>query len=90
MSATRKGQSSSTSKATSLDELAEFWETHSLDDYWDQTRPADIEVKAIRRRRVTLDPDVFARIEVQAHRRGLTPETLINTWLAEKLAGVSQ
>jgi hypothetical protein len=34
---------------------------------------------------VTLDPEVYAQIETQAHRRGVQPETLINLWLAEHL-----
>jgi len=25
-------------KAGSVEEIAEFWDSHSLDDYWDQTR----------------------------------------------------
>ena len=28
----------------SLQAIAEFWETHSLADYWDQTEPADFEL----------------------------------------------
>ncbi|HEY4722966.1 MAG TPA: CopG family antitoxin [Anaerolineae bacterium] len=73
------------SKARTLKEAAEFWDTHSLADYWDQTHEVEFEVRAQRRRRVTLDPEVYAQIETQAHRRGVQPETLINLWLAEHL-----
>jgi CopG antitoxin of type II toxin-antitoxin system len=75
----------SVSKARTLKEAAEFWDTHSLADYWDQTREVEFEVRAQRRRRVTLDPEVYARIEGQARRRGLQPETLVNLWLIERL-----
>ena len=75
----------SISKARTLEELAEFWDTHSLDDYWDQTHEVEFEVRAKRRRRITLDPDIYGRIESQAQTRGILPETLVNLWLAERL-----
>lgn len=45
----------------------------------------EFEVRAQRRRRVTLDPEVYAKLEGQARSRGLLPETLVNLWLAERL-----
>jgi len=77
----------SISKACTLEEIADFWDSHSLADYWDQTREVEFEVRAKRRRRVTLTPEVYARIEAQARARGILPETLVNLWLAERLAG---
>ena len=73
------------SKAKTLEEIAEFWDTHSLADYWDQTHEVEFEVRAKRRRRITLDPDVYAQVEAQAHTRGILPETLVNLWLIERL-----
>ncbi len=75
----------SISKAQTLEEIADFWDTHSLDDYWDQTHEVAFEVRAQRRRRITLDPEVYARVEAQARARGLLPETLINLWVMERL-----
>ena len=75
----------SISEASSLYEIADYWDTHSLDDHWDQTREVEFEVRAMRRRRVTLDPDVYARIRDHARIRGIMPETLVNLWLSEKL-----
>jgi hypothetical protein len=80
-------QLTSISKARTLEEIADFWDTHSLADYWDQTQEVEFEVRAKRRRRVTVDPEVYAQLEVQARARGLLPETLVNLWLAERLAG---
>jgi len=80
-------QLTSISKARTLEEIADFWDTHSLADYWDQTHEVEFEVRAKRRRRVTLAPEVYAQVEAQARTRGLLPETLINLWLAERLAG---
>lgn len=73
------------SNARTPEEIGEFWDTHSLADHWDQTREAEFEVRALRRRRVTLDPEVYSEIEAQARARGLMPETLVNLWLAERL-----
>jgi hypothetical protein len=73
------------SKARTLDEIADFWDSHSLADYWEQTEEAEFEVRAQRRRRVTLAPELYARLEMQARIRGLLPETLVNLWLAERL-----
>lgn len=78
-------QRTSISKARTLEEIADFWDTHSLDDYWDQTHAVVFEVRAQRRRRITLDPEVYARVEAQARTRGLLPETLINLWVMERL-----
>lgn len=78
-------QLTSVSKARTLDEIADFWDTHSLADYWEQTEEVEFEVRAQRRRRVTLAPEVYARLETQARLRGVLPETLVNLWLAERL-----
>ncbi len=77
----------SISKARTVEEIGEFWDTHSLADYWDQTYEVEFEIRAKRRRRITLDPEVYAQLEVQARTRGLLPETLVNLWLAERLVG---
>ncbi len=73
------------SKGRTLKEIAEFWDTHSLADYWDQTHEVEFEVRAQRRRRVTIDPDVYTKIEAYARTRGVLPETVVNLWLAERL-----
>jgi hypothetical protein len=73
------------SKAQSLEEVAEFWDRHSLADYWDQTHEAQFEVRAKRRRRITVDPEIYSQIEALARTRGISPETLINLWLAEHI-----
>ncbi len=71
----------------SLDAIAEFWETHSLADYWDQTEPAEFEFDPQARRRylVAIDPDVLARVRTVAKQKGLQTESLINLWLEQKL-----
>ena len=75
------------SKARTPEEIAEFWDSHSLADYWDKTHEVEFEVRAQHRRRVTLDPEVYAELEAEARARGVLPETLVNLWLAERLHG---
>lgn len=75
----------SISKASTLEEIAEFWDTHSLADYWDETHEATFEVRAERRRRITLDPEVYTQVQNVARKRGVLPETLVNIWLVERL-----
>ncbi len=80
----------SISKASSMEETGEFWDNHSLADYWDQTEEVEFEVRAKRRRRVTIDPEVYSKIATQARMRGILPETLVNTWLTERLYEISE
>ena len=69
----------------SLEAIASFWDTHSLADYWDQTHEVEFDVRAKRRRRVTIDPEVYSQVELHARTRGILPETLVNLWLIERL-----
>jgi hypothetical protein len=85
MKETDTAQHTTISKAQSLNEVAEYWDEHSLADHWDQTQEAQFEVRAARRRRITVDPEIYSRIETQARTRGISPETLINLWLAEHI-----
>jgi predicted HicB family RNase H-like nuclease len=73
------------SKAETVEEIAEFWDSHSLADYWDKTREVEIEVRAKHRRRITLTPEIYEQVEIQARTRGVSPETLINLWVVERL-----
>lgn len=77
---------SSLSKARSYAELGEFWDTHDLTEYWEQTKPAEFEVDI--RSEVTyyaLESTLSAEVQALAERRGVAPETLLNLWVQEKL-----
>ena len=92
MSESSETKLTSISQASSLAEVGDFWDTHSLDDYWEQTQEAAFEVRATQRRRITLDPNVYEQIEAAARTRGIMPETLVNLWLQDRLreAGTGQ
>ena len=85
MNENKEAPLTSISQASTWEEIADFWDTHSLADYWDQTHEVEFELRAQRRHRITLDPDIYAKIEEQARTRGVLPETLVNLWLSERL-----
>jgi hypothetical protein len=85
MNENKKKQITSISQAQTLEEIGEFWDTHSLDDYWENTHEVVFEVRANRRKRITLEPQIYKELAAEARIRGVVPETLVNLWLAEKL-----
>jgi len=73
------------SKASTMEEIGNIWDNHSLADQWDQTHEVEIDVGTQRRRRITIDPELYFKVEAQARTRGILPETLVNMWLSERL-----
>lgn len=77
---------SSISKASSYREIGEFWDTHDLTDYWDQTYPVEFEIDIQSEETYfPVDTMLSNRIRVLAKRRGVSPETLLNLWVQEKI-----
>ena len=75
----------------SVEEAAEFWDSHDLADYWDLTREAHFEVDIQRRVFLTaLEPQLAKKLTNLARRQGISTETLINVWLAEKVKEAAQ
>ena len=69
-----------------LEELINFWDTHSIVDYEDETEEVNFEVDLQEEIfTVALVPELVDLIENQAKARGVTTETLVNLWLAERL-----
>lgn len=85
MNANNKSRRSSISNADSYEDIGKFWDTHSLDDHWDETHEVEFQVSAIQRKRVALEPEIYKELETEAKLRGLVPEALANLWLSEKL-----
>ncbi len=46
------------SEASTLEEIGNFWDSHSLADHWDQTHEVEFDVRAQHRRRITIDPEI--------------------------------
>lgn len=77
---------SSISNASSYQEIGEFWDTHDVTDFWDQTKPVDFEVNLESDvRLVALEPELAAKVNEVAWKKGISLETLLNLWVREKL-----
>ena len=82
----REDKLSSLSGSRSLEEMAEFWDSHDAADFDGQTREADVEfdLRSVRHY-IAIDPDVLARLRDVAAARGLSAESLANLWLQERI-----
>ena len=78
------------SEIKTYEEMAEFWDTHSLADYWEQTEPAEFEISRNARRRylIPVDRDLINRAQRLARIRGLSTESLVNLLLEQRLKEV--
>lgn len=71
----------------SREEEAEFWDTHSLADYWDQFRPVHVRFAKNLSEGITvrLDPESLEKVRSLAQAKGIGPTTLIRMWVLEQL-----
>jgi hypothetical protein len=76
----------SISQAKSYEEIAGFWDTHDLSDFWKQTREAHFDVQiSTEVTYYALDKKLSDQLQNLASRRGVTANTLVNLWVQEKL-----
>jgi predicted DNA binding CopG/RHH family protein len=71
-----------------LDEAAAFWDTHDFEDYVDDTEVVTFEVHIPRQRKsltIPVEPQVYEQIKALAARRGVRVESLVSSWLKEKV-----
>jgi hypothetical protein len=77
---------SSISRSRTLDEMAEFWDAHSLADYDDQTQEVEMTFDpAARRTAVNIEPELMADISRVARECQISAQTLINVWLRQDI-----
>jgi hypothetical protein len=70
----------------SAEKAGEFWETHDLTDYWDQTRDTDLKFNLKRRHFfIGLEPGIAQELQRISEREGISTETMANLWLKEKI-----
>jgi hypothetical protein len=76
----------SISKVSSYKEIGEFWDEHDLTDFWNQTKPAkfDVDIRS-EQSYFLLEQDIAEDIYKIAHDKGICIETLINSWIKEKI-----
>ena len=73
-------------KTDSIEELARFWDTHDLTDYWDEIPEVP---SPFRRRseavRIVLSPEERGAVRKLAASQGVEESTLIHEWVKEKI-----
>ena len=70
----------------SIQQLAQFWDTHDLADFWDQTESVDFEVDIQSEATYyALDRRLSQMLAEVAEERGVSSGTLLNIWIQEKL-----
>ena len=68
----------------SIQELADFWDTHDLTDFEDELEEVNESVfDSIVS--VQLDPEEFAAIKTLAKSRGISAANLIREWVVERI-----
>ncbi len=70
----------------SLEEAADYWDTHSFADYLEDTEPVEIEV-CLGQRRILLeiDSDLSEKLKKIARKKKQSYDKLINSWIREKI-----
>jgi len=64
--------------------MADFWDTHSLADYDEQTYEVEMTFDpSARRTAVNIEPELMADIARVARERRVSAQTLINVWLRQ-------
>jgi hypothetical protein len=71
----------------SIEEEAEFWDTHSTADYEDEFKPARVRFAKNLSEGITirLDPETLIKIRSLAKEKGIGPTVLIRMWIMERL-----
>lgn len=73
----------------SLEKAGDFWDTHDLTDYWDQTKDVSVSFRLKRTRHfLAIEPGLARELRAAAKARGVSPETIANLWLREMLGKV--
>ena len=75
------------SGASSYAQIGEYWDRHDLSDHWDETRPAEFEVD-LQGSSIyfALQRNLAERLRSAADAQGVSPETLLNLWVQERVA----
>ncbi len=77
-------------KFKTLEEESEFWDTHSVMDYWDEMEPVEgplIDARSPKRLvSIRLDPSLIAAAKRIARTKGIGYQTLLRMWAYEGLA----
>ena len=70
----------------SIQELADFWDTHDLTDFEDELGEVDEPVFELSAQlHVALAPGELETLNALAQSRGISPENLVREWVVERI-----
>jgi hypothetical protein len=76
----------SISKGRSYEEIGDYWDSHDLSEVWEKTEPVEFEVDLKSERfYYPIERSLSDQVARIAHERGVSPETLVNLWIQEKV-----
>ncbi len=73
----------------SVEQEAEFWDTHDLADYRHEFKPVRVRVAKDLSEPLTirLNPETLSELRSRAKQKGIGPTTLARMWVLERLQG---
>jgi len=75
------------SNSNSLEELADFWDSHDLTDYWEQTEDAIFDVSIdVKKIFFALDFKLAENLRKQSKKRGISSDTYLNLIVQKALS----
>lgn len=68
-------------------EEAEFWDTHSITEFWDELKPVKVRFAKNLSEGITVrfDPETMIKLRSQAAKKRIGPTTLVRMWIVERL-----
>lgn len=77
---------STISNSGTYTEIADFWDKHDLSDYWSKTRSVGAEIDLESEESLySVEKELSQTIQRVAKKQGISPDTLLNLWLQEKI-----
>ncbi len=82
-----KTQLNSIPKFNSIEDEAEFWDTHDTTDFEQEFRPVRVHFakKLEHILAVRFDSETLTKLESKASKKGIGPTTLVRMWVKEHL-----
>jgi hypothetical protein len=75
----------------SLDDLVEFFDTHDMGEHEEDLPEAHFDVNLQRRMHlVAIDEEINSRLTEIAEQEQMAAETLVNSWLREKISSYTE
>ena len=73
----------SISKASSYQEIGEFWDDHDFTDYLDDSAVVDFDMDDVRSSKIYyhIESDLASQVRSIAKRKGVTASALLNSWI---------